>query len=231
MAGRRSKLWATVAVIPSLAILLSLGFWQIDRLHQKEALLTRIEAAMTAAPAPLPAVVKDPAAWDYRRVELTGRFLHDQEFHLHRRSADGRGGYHVLTPLVRPSGDLVLVDRGWVPPPRKDPATRAEGQVAGIVTLSGVARLPAPSGLFTPPDERGDNLWYHVDLAAMAARLGEPLAPLVVEADATPNPGGLPLGGQTRLDIPNNHLQYVITWFGFALSLAVIYIVYVFRRR
>lgn len=231
MAGRRSKLWATVAVIPSLAILLSLGFWQIDRLHQKEALLTRIEAGMTAAPVPLPTMVKDPAAWDYRRVELSGRFLHDQEFHLHRRSADGRGGYHVLTPLVRAPGDVVLVDRGWVPPPRKDPATRAEGQVAGIVTLSGVARLPAQSGLFTPPDERADNLWYHVDLAAMGARLGEPLAPLVVEADATPNPGGLPLGGQTRLDIPNNHLQYVITWFGFALSLAVIYIVYVFRRR
>src|SRR5690606_1213868 len=129
MTGRRSKLWATVAVIPSLVILLSLGLWQIDRLQEKEALLARIEAGMNADPVPLPAEVEDPATWDYRRVELSGQFLHDQEFHLHRRSADGRGGYHVLTPLVRPEGDVVLVDRGWVPPPLKDAAARAERQV------------------------------------------------------------------------------------------------------
>ncbi|HEY8351759.1 MAG TPA: SURF1 family protein [Sphingomonadales bacterium] len=231
MSGRRSKLWATVAVIPSLLILLSLGFWQIDRLHQKEALLARIAAGMQADPVPLPAGIDGPDAWDYRRVQVFGIFLHDREFHLHRRSADGRGGYHVLTPLLREDGSAVLVDRGWVPPQLKEPASRSAGQVEGPVAVTGVARLPAGSGLFTPPDEAADNLWYHVDLAAMTARLGRPLVPLVVEADDTPNPGGYPLGGQTEVNIPNNHLQYVVTWFGFALSLLVIYIVYMVRRR
>lgn len=230
MTERRSKLWLTVFTLPTFVLLLALGFWQLDRLGEKRALLDRIEAGMAAAPDALPPVIGAPRDFDYHRVSVRGRFAHDQELHLHRRSVEGHGGYQILTPLIRDEGPAVLVNRGWVPPPLKDAAARRQGQVAGEVTVTGIARLGDASGAFTPDDQPAENIWYHVDLHTMTEALGISLAPVLVEADPAPVPGGWPQGGQTRLDIPNNHLEYAVTWFGFAAVLAVIYIVYIRRR-
>jgi surfeit locus 1 family protein len=227
----RLPFWPTAITVLAVALCIGLGIWQIQRLAWKEALLADIESGLSAPPRPLPAALSEPRAWSYVRVTVTGRFDHGRELHLYAANTGGRPGYHILTPLLREDGPAVLVDRGWVPPAAKDPAARAAGQVAGTVTLSGIARIPTGPGPLTPDPDIPGNQWFAVDLPAMAAVLEMPLAPILVEADDTPNPGGLPVGGQTRLDIPNNHLTYAITWFLLALSAAVIYVVYVRRRR
>ncbi|HSK39928.1 MAG TPA: SURF1 family cytochrome oxidase biogenesis protein, partial [Arenibaculum sp.] len=134
------------------------------------------------------------------------------------------------TPLDRPDGATVLVNRGWVPVDRLDPATRAAGQPAGTVSVRGVARVPRPQAWMEPDNEPSANIWYWIDADAMAAHAGRPVAPVVVEAGEAENPGRLPVGGVTRVAIPNNHLQYVVTWYSLAAVLIAIYVTYHRRR-
>ena len=169
-----------------------------------------------------------PADWGrvgpgdaYRHVRLSGTFLHAQETPVQAVTEEG-AGFWVLTPLRRPDDSLVLVNRGFVPGDRKDPATRPDGQVAGETTVTGLLRLTEPGGAFLRANAPQAGRWYSRDVAAIAAARGLPdLAPYFVDADALPgNPGGLPVGGLTVIAFPDNHLVYAVTWFGMALMLA-----------
>jgi surfeit locus 1 family protein len=231
--GRRFRpgLAATLFTLAAVAIMVALGTWQVERLAWKNALIDRIESGMRAAPAPLPARVENPAEWDFRRVSVTGQFLHDHELDLAARSMNGRVGYQIVTPLKRDDGTLVLVNRGWVPLEKRDPGSRPEGLPEGTVTVEGVARVPAERGWMQPDNDPVKNMWFWYDISAMAAQAGagNPL-PLVIEAGNAPNPGGFPIGGQTNVNIANNHLQYAFTWYSLAITLIVIYFVFHWRR-
>jgi surfeit locus 1 family protein len=160
-------------------------------------------------------------------VRLEGSFLHDKELYLGARSMNGNPGYHVLTPFALADGGTVLVDRGWVPVERKTPESRPEGQVAGTQTVEGIVRLPGRQAWMQPDNEPGKNMWFYVDLPAMATAMGADIrTDLYVDAGAAENPGTYPVGGQTRIEIPNDHLQYAITWGLLAVALAVIYVLY-----
>lgn len=216
-----------VCFLGALALLVGLGAWQLQRLAWKRDLLATVEAHMSAPPLALPAEVADPAALDFRRVSASGRFAHGRELYLAGRNRRGRPGVHVVTPLLREGGAAVLVNRGWVPLDKKDPASRAAGQVSGTVTVTGIARVPRPPGMFVPENDPAKGFWMTVDIAAMAAAARvAPVLPVIVEADATPNPGGLPIGGVTRIDYRNDHLQYALTWFALAVALVIIFVVY-----
>jgi len=225
--GFTPALWPTVISIPCLLVALALGTWQVQRLGWKQGLIDERTAQLSAAPAPLPATVEpgDPVL-DFRRVRLTGTFLHDREIHLAARSLRGNTGYDVITPLQRADGSVVLVDRGWVPNERRAPAKRAEGQVAGEVTIDGIARTRFRKGYFQPDNNPGKNIWFWIDIAHMGQVAGVTPMPLIVEAGEGSAPGGWPKGGQTRVDLTNNHLSYVITWYSVALSIAVIYVLW-----
>jgi surfeit locus 1 family protein len=114
-----------------------------------------------------------------------------------------------------------MVNRGFVPESRKDPATRPQGQIAGPVEIVGVMRWPEPPGLFTPAGDPAKNLWFSRDSTAIAQAKGvTPAAPFYVEQESPPAPGGLPRAGALQPSFPNNHLGYAITWYGLALVLA-----------
>jgi len=225
-------LWPTVATMIGLAVLLGLGTWQVQRLHWKEALIAERAARLTAPPEALPAQSDDWRAWDFRRVSVSGTFRNDAEQLFGASAIDGRLGHHLLTPLVRADGPAILVDRGWVPADRAHPAARREGQPEGQVSVTGIARYRGADrpGWFIPDNEPEQRLWFSYDLPALEAATGLELLPVVVEADATPNPGGLPLGGQTRTELPNNHLQYAITWYGLAAALVGVYLAFSCER-
>ncbi|MFC7334303.1 SURF1 family protein [Rhodocista pekingensis] len=239
--GRAKTVAGAVLVLLGIAVLVGLGTWQMQRLAWKAALIDRIETRMAAAPVPLPvwpdgagrSPAPDPQDWDYRPVLLTGRFEHAQELYLGPRVRGGQPGLHVLTPFVRADGQgTVLVDRGWIPADRRDPADRADGLPAGTVTLAGVARVPPPRGWMQPENRPEENYWFWIDLPAMEAATGAGgLAPLVVEAAAGPDAGVLPVGGQTVVALRNNHLSYVVTWYGLAATLAAMYAGSLLRRR
>jgi len=123
----------------------------------------------------------------------------------------------------------LLVDRGWIPLERKDPAKRAEGQIEGEIKIDGLLRLQRAKTWLEPDNQPKDNLWFWVDLPAMAAYLGlgpDQVTPFFLEAGPAANPGGFPIGGQSRTELPNDHLQYALTWFSFAVILAVIWFLY-----
>jgi surfeit locus 1 family protein len=232
----RSLLLLTAFSAAALALLIGLGLWQLQRLEWKQGLIAQIEARTHAEPVTLKeAVARARAGEDvsYLRVRVEGRFDNGKERYLYAVS-DGPPGWHVITPLETPEGEAVLVDRGFVPNAFKEPSSRAQGETNDAVAVIGLARSPDTQGLFTPDNEPAENRWFWRDLGAMSKSMfpeGAPdIAPFILEAERSDIPGGWPLGGQTRLDLPNNHLQYALTWFLLALCLVVIYVIYVRSR-
>jgi surfeit locus 1 family protein len=229
--------------VVGLVILVSLGVWQLERLRWKEALIatvaTRLASAPIAAPDPSDWPGIDPDALDYQPVTVTGRFLNDLELYVYASVMEPKGpyggvGYRVMTPLQTPDGWIVMVNRGFVPADRRDPATRPEGQLEGVVTVKGLMRPPEARGMFTPDNDAEHNIWFTRDPREMAFAIGiNPIevAPYSIDAAYDPNlPGGLPQGGETVISFPNNHLAYALTWFGLAIALLGVFIAYVRSR-
>jgi surfeit locus 1 family protein len=218
----------TAFSIPLLAALVALGVWQLQRLHWKLGLIAEMNAHLHAAPMSFDDIVKLPAQdAQYRRVALSGRFENDQEAYVYAATDDGLPAYHVVTPFVLDGGRIVFFDRGIVPPNLKDPATRRVGLLEGEQKVVGVWRTPDAPGFFTPPPDLAHRVWYSRDIAGMSKALHiMPAVPVIVEADATPVPGGWPRGGQTIVALPNDHLQYALTWFLMAAALVAVYLAY-----
>lgn len=218
-------------------ILVSLGTWQVQRLHWKEGLLQTIDQRIHSAPLPLSDVERQFASngdVEYVPVKVTGTFLHEGERHFFA-TWDGQSGFDVYTPLRLDDGRFVLVNRGFVPYDLKEAAKRQRGQIAGPVTVTGLARnpLPAKPSRMLPDNDPAKNIFYWKDRDVMAATAGlpagAPLVPIFIDADNTPNPGGLPVGGVTIIDLPNNHLQYAFTWYGLAAALVGVLAVWLRR--
>ncbi len=233
------RLWPVgIAAAVVFAILVGLGTWQVQRLSWKEGLIAEIDARIASQPVALDDIGRRFATSgdvDYYPVSATGTFEHDGEqffFATH----DGQTGYFVYTPLRLIDGRAILVNRGFVPYDRKDPALRQEGEVAGQVTIDGLARNPlaAKPSWIVPDNDPVANVFYWKDRDAMAANAGldpDKLVPFFIDADSAPNPGGLPVGGVTIVSLPNNHLQYVLTWYGLAAALAGVFIVWARKPR
>lgn len=177
----------------------------------------RVHAPPVAAPGPSawPKVTAERDA--YRHVRAAGVLANDRETRV-QALTDLGAGYWVVTPLRTDEGFTVLVNRGFVPQDRADPATRKAGQVAGPATVTGLLRVTEPGGSPFQRNDPAHGLWYSRDVAAMAAARGVGgAAPYFIDADATPNPGGLPVGGLTVVAFRNSHLVYAATWCALAL--------------
>lgn len=216
----RAVISIVIASLVCCAMLGALGVWQVKRLFWKLDLIERVETRVRAEPVDAP----PPAAWssitpdssEYLTVRVAGRFLHDKET-LAQAVTDLGGGFWVLTPFETAQGFTVLVNRGFVPAERRDPATRVDTTV-GETAVTGLLRLSEPVGAFLRGNDPAGNRWYSRDVAAIASARGlGAVAPYFIDADATPNAGGFPVGGLTRVHFANNHLVYALTWFCLAL--------------
>jgi len=224
----------TFATLLGVALLIGLGVWQLQRLQWKEGLIAKVEARTEQKPIPLEkaiALAREGHDLAYTPIVAEGRYHHTLERYLYALSPEGEPGWHVITPLETVKGTMLLVDRGFVPDALRDPATRKQGEVSDVVTVTGLARLSEQSNIFVPDNEPDKNQWFSRDLPAMSRSMFPggtvQVAPFFLEAKAGEVPGGWPQGGQTRITFPNNHLQYAITWFGLAVCLVVIYGVFV----
>ncbi len=217
----------TVACAILFAGLIALGVWQIDRLHWKLALIAQVNDNMRAAPISQDDALALGQRAQYRRVALDGRFNNAQEAYIFGTDTNGAPAYLVIVPFAMGDGRVFLIDRGIVPKEKLDPATRRAGQIEGITRVVGVWRTPDRPGIFTPAPDFSHRIWYAHDLDAIANADGIKLpAPAIIEADATPNNGGWPRGGQTVVKFRNEHLQYAMTWFGLAAVLLGVYLAY-----
>ena len=237
----RSLLVPALFTFLGVALLCGLGVWQLERKAWKEGLIAAIDARVGAPPAAFPPEdawsALSPENDEYRHVRLTGHFLNDKEAHLQANlvssgTDDGALGYDILTPLEMPGGALVLVNRGFVPLDKKDSATRRDSKVQGETSVTGLIRFPQARAWFVPPDDAAKNVWFSRDPGLIAKAYGlERVAPVIVDADQAPGKAALPRGGQTRIGLPNDNLQYALTWFGLALVLICVFIAFAIRRR
>lgn len=226
----RPRLWTSVATLPVLAILLGLGFWQLERLEWKNNLVADMQARMTAPAMPLPNSFAEAESLRFSRVKLSGRFLHDRELYRRAQPLKNTRGAFVITPLRLEDGREILVNRGWVPLEKLDPATRPETLVKGQVAFDAIVREGGWDGAswLRPANDPAGNVWLWMDLARMAraARLDNPITAIYVDTVKNATPGRYPIGGQTRVNLRNDHLNYALTWFGLALVLVVIYVLF-----
>lgn len=215
----------------------SLGVWQVQRLAWKRDLIARVDARVRAAPVSPPTPQQWPALdlhdWEYRRVRLSGRFLHDRETLVDAVTALGPGAW-VLTPLATLDA-VVLVNRGFVPPELKDAARRAAGQVEGEVTVTGLLRRTEPGGRILRRNDPAAGRWFSRDVAAIAAARGlHGAAPFFVdaEADGTADVRAVaaPHAGLTVVHFRNAHLTYALTWSALA-ALCIAGVVLLLSRR
>ncbi|KAL1959601.1 hypothetical protein VTO42DRAFT_1636 [Malbranchea cinnamomea] len=216
-----------LALIPITAF--ALGTWQVQRLDWKTKLIAKFEDRLVKPPLPLPPVV-DPDAvsdFEYRRVYATGRLRHDQEMLIGPRMREGKDGYWVITPLERDGASTVLVNRGWISKDKKDQTTRPEGLPHGEVIVQGLLRSPFKKNMFTPENRPEEGKYYFPDVYEMAQLTGS--QPIWVEETMEPEltefyrreDAGIPIGRAPEVNLRNNHLQYIFTWYGLSLATSV----------
>jgi surfeit locus 1 family protein len=212
-----------------VAILVSLGVWQLERKAWKETLIATLNARIAAPPQALPPSPQQDRD-EFRRVRVRVEFLPGAQALVYTAGSALRpdisgAGYWVLAP-ARVAGDgIVVVNRGFIA--SKSGLTPAP---PGEVELTGALRWPEEGGSFTPADEPNNNLWYRRDPPAIArAKSWGAVPPFYIEQES-PQAAGAPRAGPLVVKLPNNHLQYVITWFGLAAALAGVYLVWLRGR-
>ncbi len=209
-----------VVCAAGLAVLLSLGVWQLRRLEWKEGLIAQAEAMIAQAPVPLPAA-PDPAHDRYRAVTVEGRFTGEETYVL--TSTRERGpGFLIVAAFETDDGRRILIDRGYVPETAKTTPRRGHG-----ATVTGNLNWPDDITSSTPSHDEKTDIWFGRDLAGMAAQLKTD--PVLVIARADTGDGITPMPATAAFR--NDHLGYAVTWFGLAAVWAGMTLGYLWRIR
>jgi surfeit locus 1 family protein len=219
---RSSFLIPTVSALAMLTVLIALGTWQIYRLHWKQGILAQIATAEGGPPVPL-----GPNPAPYAKVSATGRFRFDLAAQYGSEVRDTRSGPTIgtyqIVPLERPGVPVILVNRGWIPQKRETPLDDPSGEV----TVIGYVRPGDTSGWFSAADDPAGRQFFTLDPHVIATAIGESdVLPFVLVALGPAAANAYPMPADHLPRPPNNHLSYVITWYGLALSLIVVFVVW-----
>jgi surfeit locus 1 family protein len=228
---RRPGLVPTLATVGVVAVCVSAGLWQRDRMQQKLALREQVEAASASTPVPLPRTT-DWSAWRFRRVHATGTFDAPHQILIDNRLRAGRVGYEVVAPLLLGDGRVLVVERGWVPAG----ATRAEvpdvPPPGGEITVTGRINQPPSPVLELAHDTAQGRVWQNLDLARFAKASGHALLPVVLEQSAAAAPGDNLVRDWPAPDMgAEKHQNYMVQWFAFAATAIGFWGYFTWRRR
>jgi surfeit locus 1 family protein len=226
----RATVTASAFALAGFAFLIGLGVWQLERKSWKENLIADLNARTSAPPTSVP-VEPDQARDEFGRVRGNAQFTVGQEALVYTAGSalrpDVSGpGYWVLSP-ARIGGRLIVVNRGFIPAQQK---SNVPPSPSGETEITGALRWPDEAGMFTPADDPKHNVWYRRDPVAVAKAKGwGAVAPFYIEQDAPQLPGA-PKVGRLVVNLPDNHLQYAITWFGLSAALAGVYLIWLRGR-
>jgi surfeit locus 1 family protein len=225
----------------AVTVFVALGTWQLQRRVEKLALIETLDRRLSAVPTALPArrlwPQLDRAEDEYRRVRFSAAFVPAADALVYAGPSpfpsDMPGaGYWVFALARTMSGDLLVVNRGYVPEGEKDAKASAANERAANVEVTGVMRWPQARSYFAPADDPLRNLWFLRDHLAIARAKGwGEVAPFYVELEEPPPAGGLPRPAPLRPNIRNEHLQYAITWYGLAAVMIVMLLVWMRTQR
>ncbi|XP_070581940.1 surfeit locus protein 1-like [Ptychodera flava] len=223
-----------------------LGTWQVQRRKWKLGLIRDLNIRTTSEPIELPTDPDELKKLEYRRVKIRGEFDHSKEIYVARRSlymhgnnegaggglisSAGPSGTWVVTPFrCTDLGITILVNRGWVSRDKVKPETRPQGQIKGEVEIVAIIRSTEKRAPFAPENDIAGNRWSYRDVPAMARYAST--EPIFVDADlASTVPGG-PFGGQTRINLRNEHWQYIITWYSLCAATAIMWYYAVYKKK
>jgi surfeit locus 1 family protein len=222
----------TLLVILACGVMIRLGFWQLDRLAQRQAFNAEVRQKLDAPPLSLTGETPDnPETLKFRSATVRGNFDHAQEVALLGQSWQGRPGVHLITPLViEGSQQAVLVDRGWIPMEASDPEAWSDFATTDPVEITGAIQLsqPRPNA---PPWQEPEVRIFRVDIDRLQHQISYPLLPLFVVQAPEPGQTGLPYRSKPDINLGNGpHLSYAIQWFAFTLILVIGYMGFVRQR-
>lgn len=234
--------WTTLLVLAALAVMVRLGFWQLDRLDQRRARNAELAQQLSLPPLPLTGepLGEDLSRLKNRQATARGEYDFGRQVALKLQNWENAPGVHLITPLVLPGGDrAVLVDRGWIPDAESAPENWSRFdepgpvEVAGLIQLSQTlpaGRAPADGAAANPAAPQA--AWYRVDIEAIQSQLPYELLPVyVLQSPPAGGNTGLPYRVEPEFDLSEGpHLGYAVQWFLFALVLAVGYGRYVSRQ-
>lgn len=229
--------WVTLFSVPALLILIGLGTWQLQRKAWKDDLQAKIDLRAAEKPLQVENVLDGARSIDdiaYTHVVARGRFRHESELYYYAPRPQ-EPGWHVYTPMQLDDGRWLFVNRGFVPATLRDPSTRADGQVAGVTSVTGLLRVPEAQGTFSPENDVVKNVWYWRDLDGMKRAVfgtsDVSVAPGYLDAEIGHSVAGpWPRSGTTITRLANRHLEYALTWYGLALTLIGVYAAFVYGR-
>ncbi|XP_013161923.1 PREDICTED: surfeit locus protein 1 [Papilio xuthus] len=224
-----------------------LGCWQVYRLQWKLELIDMLQAKSNSEPIDMPTNFEELNNLEFRPVKVRGEFLHDREIMIGPRAlieehqamprtgslmSDPKKnqGWLLITPFkISDTGDVILVNRGWIPKSLRPKDKRQSSMVEGEVELTGVVRLTENRRPFMPKNHPEKGSWFYRDLHQMSAHLN--CSPVWLDARGIPDPPeGWPIPNQTRVTIRNEHLSYLITWYSLSALTAIMWHRYFIRK-
>lgn len=224
----RPRVVAWFFFIAAFSTCVALGTWQVERLKWKEGIIRALAEANAKEPlTALPKTAEELAPLQFRKITLSGTWRGDVEFHIAPRYFRDKFGYHIITPFKLADDRVVLVNRGWVPAKKKDASTRPETSVKGRATIHGLVRIGAERNAMSPPNQPEKNIWFGRDAADMAASAAiNNIIPAMVDVVGVQDVKQLPVPSDGTIRLKNDHLSYIITWYGIALGILVIFVLY-----
>jgi cytochrome oxidase assembly protein ShyY1 len=220
--------------LSGLVVLLGLGSWQLERKAWKENLIATLERRVEEPPVTLPPPAEwtdmTQEKWEFARVRVGVQFLKQSDALVYTSGSALRDdvkavGYFVFSPALGRQGKQVVVNRGYVP-------ARAYPAASGVIEIVGAIRFPEQPSWFVGAHDAAGDIWTVRDSALMAKVKGwGEVAPFYIEMESPVPAGGLPHPAPLKVRLRNEHLQYAITWYGLAVVLTVIFVIWAFRRR
>ena len=222
---KKNNVFSGFLLVIAFLILLSLGTWQVERLQWKKRLLGQIEGNIRISHLKVPVIDNSIIDFNYRNVMVEGNFLPKLSINLEPRTHKGVAGVHVITPFYSEKKHI-LVNRGFVPYEYLNAFNKNYKNITEekLIIIKGIARLYGKKRWPIPNNDLIAGKWFFLNIADISKYLGLKLEPYVIELTKNEDGQNYPISNITIIDIPNNHLQYAITWYALALTLAILII-------
>ena len=214
----RPLFWPTLFSVPLVALLIALGSWQLSRLAEKTELISKFEQRSKGPAIAISQIFEPIDNFEYQRVGVTGKYLHQSEIYLTGRTYEGNAGFHVITPFVMESGKIILVNRGWVSEKYRLPSSRPFSIINNEIEIDTILRSPQKKGYFVPENDPKNGFWFTLNPNEIAKwlEIENSITSFYLDILRKNDIITLPIAPKINIDIRNVHLNYALTWFGIA---------------
>ena len=209
---------ALIFSLLAMTILLSLGTWQLERLRWKSLIISTMNKHISLSPREINAsVINDIKNYNYRRIKLEGTYIYNKNITIYSKVLNGKVGRHLIIPFKTKFG-YILINKGFIPKDYNIDLAFAEK--AKNISINGIVKFQQKINYFTPKNNLITNEWYYINLDEIGKFLNIPLMDFYLIEEDNPKER-YPVGSQYNLKVPNDHLQYAITWFSLAIALSI----------